>query len=67
VLTKKIFDYLDDSGDCDFEYGPLEKIAKNGELNAYRHSGFWACMDTLRDTEKLNNLWNSNKAEWKIW
>ncbi|WP_338667158.1 glucose-1-phosphate cytidylyltransferase [Pseudodesulfovibrio methanolicus] len=67
VFDRKIFDYLTPDEDCDLEYGPLEKLAAKGELMVYRHEGFWACMDTLRDTEHLNRLWDQNKAEWKVW
>ena len=67
VFNKKIFDYLSDAQVCDFDRGPLEKLAKSGELMAYEHKGEWECMDTLRDVEYLNKLWNINKAFWKIW
>jgi glucose-1-phosphate cytidylyltransferase len=67
VLNKRVFDYLLPDEDCDFEYGPLEQIARDNELMVYRHDGFWACMDTLRDTEKLNNIWKQGTAPWKIW
>ncbi|MDD4456261.1 MAG: glucose-1-phosphate cytidylyltransferase [Syntrophotalea acetylenica] len=67
VLNREVFDYLTPDDDCDFEYGPLEKIAKAGELMVYRHDGYWACMDTLRDTEHLNKIWERNEAPWKIW
>lgn len=67
VLNREVFDYLKTDVECDFEYGPLEKLASAGELMVYRHEGFWACMDTLRDTEKLNALWDEDKAPWKIW
>lgn len=67
VFNRKIFDYLDISDDCDLEYGPLEQIAAEGQMMVYRHDKFWACMDTLRDTEYLNRIWNENRAEWKIW
>lgn len=67
VFNRKIFDYLTPDDDCDLEYGPLEVIAKQGELMVYKHHGFWACMDTLRDMEALNKLWYQNKAGWKIW
>ena len=52
---------------CDLEYGPLEKIAEEDELMVYKHDGFWACMDTMRDMDYLNGLWKENRAEWKIW
>lgn len=67
VMSRKIFEYLSSDESCDFEVGPLEKIALEGNLMVYKHSGNWACMDTLRDTEYLNNLWNENKAFWKRW
>lgn len=47
---------------CDLEIGPLEQIAKEGQLMVYKHRGFWACMDTLRDMESLNKIWNEGKA-----
>lgn len=67
VFNRPIFDYLTVDDSCDLEVGPLEKIAKNGQLMVYRHRGFWACMDTIRDMEYLNKLWNENKAFWKMW
>lgn len=67
VFNKGIFDYLSAADDCDLEYGPLERLAQEGQLMLYRHQGFWACMDTLRDMDYLNKLWNTNRAAWKIW
>jgi len=67
VFNRKIFNYLSTEDDCDFEYGPLEQIAKEGELKVYKHPGFWACMDTLRDMDYLNKIWDSGNAEWKVW
>lgn len=67
VFNKKIFDYLSNDDNCDLEIGALEKVAKDGQLMVYKHKGFWACMDTIRDMEYLNKLWNENKAEWKVW
>ncbi|WP_319543668.1 glucose-1-phosphate cytidylyltransferase [uncultured Pseudodesulfovibrio sp.] len=67
VLNRTIFDHLTTDEGCDLEYGPLEKIAADGELMVYRHGGFWGCMDTLRDTEHLNKLWDQGNAEWKVW
>ena len=52
---------------CDLEVGPLDQISQRGELMVYKHDRFWACMDTIRDTEHLNSLWDSNQAEWKVW
>ena len=66
VCQPEIFDYI--SGDeTVFEKGPLEKAVKEGQLMAYKHDGYWQCMDTKREKEKLEELWNTGKAPWKIW
>jgi glucose-1-phosphate cytidylyltransferase len=66
VLSKKVIDYI--SGDKTiWERGPIEKLAKEGELAAYQHEGFWQPMDTLRDKLRLEDLWQSGKAPWKVW
>ena len=67
VFNRKILDYLTTDDLCDLEVGPLEQIAKDKQLMVFKHRGFWACMDTLRDTEYLNKIWNDGKAKWKIW
>lgn len=67
VFNKKVFDYLDTREDCDLESGPLEKLASDGEMMVWRHDGFWACMDTLRDVNYLNDIWENHAPEWKIW
>lgn len=67
VFNRDILSYLEPDDGCDLEIGPLEKLAKEGQLMVYKHRGFWACMDTLRDMEYLNNLWHTNQASWKIW
>ncbi|MEW5724393.1 MAG: glucose-1-phosphate cytidylyltransferase [Thermodesulfobacteriota bacterium] len=67
VLEREIFDYLSAEDECDFEHGPLEKLAQEGQLMIYRHDGFWACMDNLRDMDYLNGLWSQGKAAWKVW
>ena len=67
VFNRKIFDYLNESDECDLEIGALETLAKEGQLMVYRHQGFWACMDTYRDMAYLNQLWEQNKAVWKVW
>jgi glucose-1-phosphate cytidylyltransferase len=67
VFNRTIFDYLEDRDSCDLEYGPLEKIAQNGQLMVYKHNRFWHCMDNIRDMEILNKIWASGKAPWKIW
>jgi len=67
VFNRGIFDYLSTDDLCDLEAGPLERIAKEGQVMVYKHKGFWASMDTLRDMEYLNKLWNSGQAKWKVW
>lgn len=66
VLSTKIFDYMGD-GSCMLEDGVLDHAAAAGEMCAYRHSGFWSPMDTLRDKEYLEGLWKAGKAPWKVW
>lgn len=67
VFNRKIFDFLSEEDSCDLEIGPLEQIASMEQLMVYKHNGKWACMDTIRDMEYLNKLWNENKAFWKLW
>ena len=67
VLNRGVFNYLSDDDSCDFEIGALEEIARQGELMVYKHKGFWACMDTLRDMEYLNRLWTEGKTMWRVW
>ena len=68
VLEPKIFDYLEgDMDNVQWEKGPLLKIAEECQLVAYKHKGFWKCMDALRDRLELEEMWSSGKAEWKIW
>ena len=50
-----------------FEQDPLQNLAREGQLGAFKHTGFWKCMDTLRDKIQLNNMWKSKNAEWKVW
>lgn len=66
VLNKEIFDYIDGDGTV-FEQEPLEDVARHGQLKAYRHFGFWQCMDTMRDKQLLERLWQDGKAPWKVW
>lgn len=66
VLEPKIFDYI--KGDSTvLEREPLETVAKEGQLMAYKHIGFWQCMDTQRDKQLLEELWNNGQAPWRIW
>ncbi|NOZ84928.1 MAG: glucose-1-phosphate cytidylyltransferase [Deltaproteobacteria bacterium] len=66
VFEPRIFDYLD-GDDCILERDPLENLAQERELYAYRHEGFWLPMDTVRDKERLETLWKTGKAPWKTW
>ncbi|ADQ45930.1 glucose-1-phosphate cytidylyltransferase [Caldicellulosiruptor kronotskyensis 2002] len=66
VLEPEIFNYIKDDSTI-FEREPLERLAKENQLNAYKHYGFWKAMDTLRDKIELENLWNSGTAPWKLW
>ena len=66
VLNKKCINYIS-SAMTIWEHEPLQKLAKEEQLVSYRHNGFWLPMDTLRDKNKLNQLWDSGKAPWKIW
>ena len=65
VFNRGIFDYLD--SECTLEQEPLMNLANDGQLMAYRHTGFWHAMDTYRDTLHLNDLWARDEAPWAIW
>jgi len=66
VLEPKVFDYLEDDSTV-LEREPLENLAKDNQLSAYKHTKFWQPLDTLRDKNLLEELWNSGKAPWKVW
>lgn len=66
VLEPEIFDYIQDDSVA-WEREPLEKLAMDKQLAAYKHRGFWRCMDTLRDKEELSAAWDSGRAPWKVW
>ncbi|MBR0173691.1 MAG: glucose-1-phosphate cytidylyltransferase [Lachnospiraceae bacterium] len=66
VLDTKVFDYLGDDT-TPFERAPMDSLAADGELAAYRHDGFWQCMDTKREMERLEQLWETGNAPWKTW
>ncbi|MGO8815981.1 MAG: glucose-1-phosphate cytidylyltransferase [Terriglobia bacterium] len=66
VFNTGIFDYLT-GDDCILERGPLERLAREGQLAAYRHEGFFYAMDTYRDYQHLSQIWASGKAPWKVW
>ena len=65
VMEPRIFDYI--QGNVMIEREPMEKLADDGELMAFKHQGFWQCMDTLRDKQKLEKMWESGNAPWKVW
>ena len=66
VVAPEIIDLIEDDTTV-FEQYPLEEASRRGELYAYKHPGFWQCMDTLREKEKLEELWTSGQAPWKLW
>ena len=66
VLEPEVFDYITDDSTI-FEREPLENLAKNSQLEAYKHQGFWQPMDTLRELRLLRSMWDSGNAPWKTW
>jgi glucose-1-phosphate cytidylyltransferase len=67
VFERSVLDYLSDQAECVLEREPLEKLASDGQLSVYQHQGFWQCMDTYRDYQHLNHLWDTGEAAWKQW
>jgi glucose-1-phosphate cytidylyltransferase len=65
VFESEVFKYLDEN--CVLEQNPLENLANDNQLMAYRHEGFWQPMDTYREYTMLNELWNAGTAPWKVW
>ena len=65
VFEPEVLDYLDD--ECVLEQAPLERLAREGQLMAYKHEGFWQPMDTYREFTMLNEMWDSGSAPWKVW
>ena len=66
VLEPQVLEYIE--GDSmPWERDPLQRLAEEGQLAAYKHNGFWQCMDTLRDVQLVEKLWNEGNAPWKIW
>jgi len=66
VCEPEVLDLIEDDTTI-FEQYPLQTLANQGELSAFKHEGFWQCMDTLRDKLYLNDLWDKEKASWKVW
>ena len=65
VFNREVFRYLDP--DCILERTPMERLSSEGQLMAFRHNGFWIGMDTYREYEMLNQMWDSGQAVWKVW
>lgn len=66
VLEPQVFDYIEGDSTV-FEREPLSRLAQEGQLTAFKHDGFWKCMDTQRDKEQLEEMWESGEAPWKLW
>ena len=66
MLEPKVFDYIEGDG-TRWEREPMERLARDGQLMAYRHEGFWQCMDTPHDRRRLEALWADGAAPWKVW
>lgn len=67
VCEHRLFDYLPDDPSVMLERGPMDHLVRDGELNAYKHDGFWQPMDTYQESIYLNEIWAEGKAPWKIW
>jgi glucose-1-phosphate cytidylyltransferase len=67
VCEPEIFNYINSGDSTIWEKEPMESIAKDGQMNAFKHHGFWRPMDTLKDKHDLNNMWEMDQAVWKIW
>ncbi|MCL2295444.1 MAG: glucose-1-phosphate cytidylyltransferase [Spirochaetes bacterium] len=67
IMEPQVFDYLAEGETTILERKPMEQLAEDGQLNAYKHSGFWKAMDTLHDKNELTNLWTKGKAPWALW
>ena len=67
VCEQSVFEYVNEKDNVMWERSPMENLAKDKELNAYKHDDFWKAMDTLKDQNELNKLWFDNNAKWKIW
>lgn len=65
ILEPEVFDYI--HGDEPFEYGPMGRLVSDKQLLGYVHKGYWQCMDTLREKQQIEKLWDSGKAPWRIW
>ncbi len=67
VFKREFLEYLTAEETCDLEFGALQQLARDKQLMAYRHDGYWQCMDTIRDRDYLNKLWETETPPWKVW
>ncbi len=67
IFDRKLFDYLTEDENCDLEFGPLQEIVQENQLNAYIHDDFWQCMDNVRERNYLSTLIEKRKAPWMVW
>ena len=67
VCSPGVFDFIPEGDNVIFEKSPLENMAKEGQMNAYKHKGFWKPMDIMRDNKELNDMWDTGEAPWKKW
>ncbi|HLC22757.1 MAG TPA: glucose-1-phosphate cytidylyltransferase [Candidatus Nanoarchaeia archaeon] len=67
IFNRRIFDYLTTDIGCMLEGDTLPQLVKENNLKAYKHTGYWQCMDNVRDVETLNQIWDDGKAPWKVW
>jgi glucose-1-phosphate cytidylyltransferase len=67
VFSRRVFDYLDDDEDCVLEQKPLRRMADEGQMAVYQHEGFWKSMDTYRDFQEFNKLWERGETPWRVW
>jgi glucose-1-phosphate cytidylyltransferase len=67
IFDKQMLSYLSEDENCDFEFGPLQKIASEGQLKAFKHDGFWQCMDNIREKNYLDKQIREKNAPWMRW
>ena len=66
-MNRGIFDYLEADAGCILETGPLNRLASDRQLALYKHDGFWYSMDTYKEAQALNEMWNGGDARWMVW
>jgi glucose-1-phosphate cytidylyltransferase len=65
VFNRELFKYLDD--ECILEHEPFRKLSSEGQMALFQHTGFWQCMDTFKEAQALNAIWETGKAPWRLW